>query len=211
MGPTLRTPGLATSAAARWTVAVAGSLALHATAALVLAGIPLGSPTGEGPLSSQPLNARILAASPEPIVATPPPASVAAAPKQPAPAHSPGADAPQPFGLREPVYYAPAELDVRPRLTTRVDPAYPRVAPPDGGYLVLRLLIGEDGRVERTIVVLADPEGYFEEAATEAFAGAVFAPGRRGGVAVKSQIWVELKFRPLVPPEPAPPGTEATR
>jgi outer membrane biosynthesis protein TonB len=113
---------------------------------------------------------------------------------------------------QSPVYYLASELDVRPKLTTRVDPVYPRIAPPDGGYVLLRLLIGEDGWVDRTIVVLADPEGYFEEAAADAFGHARFSPGRRGGTAVKSQLWIELKFHPLAPPgAPAASVGEAAR
>ena len=211
MIPTFGAPDAPTSAAARWTAAVAASLALHGAAALVLAGAPLGSPTGQGSLASPPLQARIVA-----LPAPPPAASAAAALDRAATTPDtrastrPSPDAPQPLGLRErPVYYLPSQLDVRPRLTTRVDPAYPRLAPPDGGYVLLRLLIGEDGWVERTLVILADPEGFFEEAATDAFASARFAPGRRGGIAVRSQLWVELKFHPLPPPGAASPDHAA--
>jgi protein TonB len=212
---TLRPLDAATASAVRLGVAVAASLALHATAAFVLAGMPFGSPTGKGTLVSHPLHARIVAPSPEPerITAVMPRQSNAPpTPKRPAPVRERAAapvEAAQPLGLREsPVYYPAAQLDVRPRLTTRVDPVYPRIAPPDGGYVVLRLLIGEDGWVERTLVVLADPEGYFEDAAADAFAGARFAPGRRGGIAVKSQLWVELKFHPLGTPDPPLPEPE---
>lgn len=216
MHPPLGPLDAATSSTVRLGAAVAASLALHATAAFVLAGAPLGSPTGEGTLASHPLHARIVASSAEPervTAAMPPQSSAAPTPKQPVPAREPTASPPpeaaQPLGLREsPVYYPPSQLDVRPRLTTRVDPVYPRRAPPDGGYVVLRLLIGEDGWVERTLVIVADPEGYFEDAAADAFASARFAPGRRGGIAVKSQIWVELKFHPLATPDPAAPDLD---
>jgi len=207
MVPTFGALDAPTSAVARWTAAIAASLALHAAAAFVLTGAPLGSPTGQGSLSSHPLQARIV-----PLSAPSPAASAAAAPDRAAitpetrPLPRPSPDARQPPGLREsPVYYLPSQLDVRPRLTTRVEPAYPRLAPPDGGYVLLRLLIGEDGWVERTLVILADPEGFFEEAAADAFASARFAPGRRGGIAVRSQLWIELKFHPLAPPGPASP------
>jgi outer membrane biosynthesis protein TonB len=197
------------AAAVRWTAAVAASLALHAAAAFVLTGALPGSPAGAGSSSSShPLQALIVAppaaksASEPPAVAVPERVAAAAAAS---PAHR-AADVPRPLGVRQrPVYYLPSELDVRPRLTTRVDPVYPRLAPPDGGYVLLRLLIGEDGWVERALVVVADPEGYFEEAAADAFGSARFSPGKRGGIAVKSQLWIELKFHPL-----APPGTAAT-
>jgi TonB family protein len=202
----------ASAPAVRLAAAVAASLALHAAAVLTVVGAPPGSPTGEGgSIAARPLQARIVApptpASPSPGGASPrpPPRTAVAAVEQPAPARSanrptPAPDAPQPLGLREtPIYYLPAELDARPRLRSRIDPTYPQVAPPDGGYVLLRLLISEEGRVERALVVVADPEGYFEKAAAEAFAGARFSPGRLGGVAVKSQTWIEMKFHPLVP------------
>jgi protein TonB len=210
MVPTFGAPGGASSAV-RWTGAVTASLALHAAVGFGLTVAPPGSPIGSGSLASHPLQARIVSppAAPPPLAVQ---SNAATATKKPAPpdrASSTAAptDPAPPLGLGgSPIYYPPSELDVRPRLTTRVDPVYPRVAPPDGGYLVLRLLIDEQGFVERTIIVLADPEGYFEEATTEAFAAARFAPGRRGGVAVKSQLWIEMKFRPV-----APPGTASAR
>lgn len=200
MVPTFGALAAPSSSVPRWTAAVAASVVLHAAAGFVLTGAPLGSPTGQGSLASHPLQARIVAPAPD-LAAS----AVAALDRAPAapeirPFPRPGADAPQPLGLRaSPVYYLPSQLDVRPRLTTRVDPPYPRLAPPDGGYVVLRVLIGEDGAVERALVVVADPEGFFEEAAADAFAAARFSPGRRGGIAVKSQLWIELKFHPVTP------------
>jgi protein TonB len=117
----------------------------------------------------------------------------------------------QALGLgAETIHYLPSDLDVRPRLRTPIDPPYPRVAPPDGGYLVLQLLISETGAVEKVNVAAADPEGFFEQTAIEAFAAARFAPGMRNGVAVKSQTWIELKFHPLVPPGAAADGADPT-
>ena len=209
---TLYPPVLATSPVLRLSAAVAASLALHAVVVLAPSGAPPGSPLGRSGAGS-PLAARIVA-----IPAQPPPAERAspAPPKRPAidpeqaasarqatpPSVPPQApDAPA-LGLPgAPVYYLQSELDVRAQMQGHVDPPYPAIAPPDGGYVVLRLLISEEGRVERALVVVAEPEGYFEQAATEAFAAARFFPGRRGGAAVKSQTFIELKFHPLVPTE----------
>ena len=113
-------------------------------------------------------------------------------------------EVPQPFGVREsPVYYLPSQLDSRPGLLTRVDPAYPQVAPPDGGYVLLRLLISDQGQVERVLVVAAEPQGVFDAAAVEAFSSARFSPGMRAGIAVKSQVLLEMKFHPLSPTDAA--------
>ncbi|MGH7645267.1 MAG: energy transducer TonB [Gemmatimonadales bacterium] len=223
MLPTLASLDAASSPAVRLTAAVAASLALHAAAALALAEAPLGSPTGPGSIASRPLQARIVtppapqspsAEGSSPVV--PPQTSIAAADKA-APAReasrppAPPPEVSQPRGLREsPVYYLPSQLDARPRLRSRVDPAYPQVAPPDGGYVLLRLLISEEGRVERVLVVVADPEGFFEKPAADAFARARFSPGKLGGIAVKSQTWIEMKFHPLVPSGSASAGADQT-
>jgi protein TonB len=211
-------------AAIRLTAALSASLSLHAAVALALMAAPPGSATGQGSRSSHPLQARIVGpAAPESApVHRPSPAlhearapgsveeTASGRPAGPPPTRS--EERAQPFGLRaDAIHYLPSELDVRPRLRSRVDPTPPPVAPPDGGYVVLQLLISETGEVERVVVAVADPEGFFEQAATDAFAGARFSPGRRGGIAVKSQTWIELKFHPLVSHPlvshpPAPPG-----
>jgi protein TonB len=214
---TLYPPVLATSPVLRLSAAVAASLALHAVVVLAPSGSPPGSPLGRSGAGS-PLAARIVAVPAQPRPAEPPPVERAspAPPKRPAidpeqaasarqatpPSVPPQApDAPA-LGLPgAPVYYLQSELDVRAQMQGHVDPPYPAIAPPDGGYVVLRLLISEEGRVERALVVVAEPEGYFEQAAAEAFAAARFFPGRRDGVAVKSQTFIELKFHPLVPTE----------
>ena len=46
-------------------------------------------------------------------------------------------------------------------------------------------------------VVRASPVGFFEESALEAFGKALFSPGKMLGVAVKSQITVEVEFMPI--------------
>ena len=208
---TLHPPVLATAPALRLSAALAASLALHAVVVLAPSGPPTGSPLGRSG-GGTPLAARIVAvpaqppserASPAPTTPARPavePEQVAAArqatpPNVPQPAIDPPA-----LGLPgAPVYYLQSELDVRARMQGHIDPPYPATAPPDGGYVVLRLLSSEEGQVERVLVVVAEPAGYFEQAAADAFAAARFFPGRRGDVAVKSQTFIELKFHPLVP------------
>jgi bla regulator protein blaR1 len=100
-----------------------------------------------------------------------------------------------------PGYYPPSQLDKRPYLLTRVDPAYPRIAPPNGGLVVMRLLISEEGKVERMIVVKSEPAGTFDAATMAAFRDARYSPGIKGGAKVKSQIMIEMKFNPILPPK----------
>lgn len=197
--------------ATRLIVALAASVGVHAAAALALAVAPPGSPFSQGSPSLRPLQARLVG-PPAPGQADRPLPAEQAADVAPAveksarmraagPSPAAATEAAQPFGLREQVvHYLPSELDVRPRLRSQIDPPYPQVAPADGGYVVLQLLISETGAVERVSVAVADPEGFFEKTAIDAFAGARFSPGRRGGIAVKSQTWIELKFHPLAPP-----------
>jgi len=194
----------------RCAVALAASVALHAGAAVVLAHAPLGSPSGTGALAFlPPLEARLVGAQPprpeQPAPRSAPVAAEVAAARPPAPeTGSQGTQPTPPRGVLEgPVYYLPSQLDSRPALLTRVDPAYPRVAPPDGGYVLLRLLISERGEIERALVAAAEPAGFFEAAAIDAFRAARFSPGMRSGVAVKSQVLLELNFHPLAPNDTA--------
>ena len=43
-------------------------------------------------------------------------------------------------------------------------------------------------------MVEADPPGYFEDAAIEAFRTVLFKPGQRNGQAVKSRLVVQVAF-----------------
>lgn len=209
------TPGLAASPALRLAAALAASAALHAGAAYVAATLPPGVPSGAGAqLAAPPVTLRILGAD---TPSADPPVTAASALNAPSAAPEPAAvasaapPAGAPFGVREaPRYYPPSQLHERPYLLTRVEPTYPQGAPPDGGAAVLRVLIGEDGKVERVVVVSSDPVDKFGEAAAAAFSGAQFSPGELNGVAVKSQLLIEMKFSALLPPGTAPAAAKAT-
>lgn len=104
--------------------------------------------------------------------------------------------------LPEPRHYRPSELDVRPQIMTRVNPAYPEAAARRflGGKVVLRLEIDEHGKVERARTVRAQPAGYFEASAEEAFLAARFTPGMKDGRAVRVQVMLEVSFDSAPPP-----------
>ena len=93
-------------------------------------------------------------------------------------------------------YLAARQLDVLPRPLAPPQPRYPESAPLVPGVVVLLLLIDELGMVTDARVLSAEPPGYFEEAALEAFRGALFHPGQREGRAVKSRLPVEVSFDP---------------
>ena len=88
-------------------------------------------------------------------------------------------------------------LSVGPRPLEDIEPKYPDAAELRTGKVALRLLIGDTGHVDDVAVVRANPPGVFDASAMEAFAKARFSPGLAGGIAVKSQITVEVEFVPL--------------
>ena len=61
--------------------------------------------------------------------------------------------------------------------------------------MVLRLFINEIGGVDRAEILSSTPPGLFDASALDAFAAARYVPGYVAGVAVKSQMTVEVKYR----------------
>ena len=93
-------------------------------------------------------------------------------------------------------YYPASELDVYPMPAARVVFGYPQKAADDrvSGEVLLMLLIDEAGNVDGVTVVAAEPSGYFEDAARQAFNGLRFSPARKGERAVKSRVFVNVDF-----------------
>jgi protein TonB len=122
-------------------------------------------------------------------------ASAQAAPAEPAglaaAGTTAGADA------QAPVYLATGLLAPPPRPLQDIEPPYPEIAGQREGTVVLRLRINEGGTVDEVSVVRSFPEGLFDEAASAAFGAARFSPGYSMGVAVKSELLVEVHFQPL--------------
>ena len=96
-----------------------------------------------------------------------------------------------------PAYLFGSRLDPGPQPLHDIEPVFPAEAGQQEGTVVLRLLIGESGSVDDVAVVRSEPKGVFESAALAAFGAARFAPGRVLGVAVKSQITIEVSFTPV--------------
>jgi protein TonB len=97
-------------------------------------------------------------------------------------------------GLPVPRYFAVEELDRRPLIQSHVEPHFPALALAPVGRIVLRLYVGDDGRVEQIAVESSDPTGAFEAAARQAFGAARFLPGLKDGVAVRSLVRIEVLF-----------------
>jgi TonB family protein len=104
------------------------------------------------------------------------------------------------IGSADPVYYKRSQLEARPYIVTKVDPQYPWGGPPDGGKARIRLFINERGFVDRVAIVESTASPKFGEAAADAFRKAQFEPGKLKGVAVKSQVLIEVDFPSLLPP-----------
>lgn len=127
----------------------------------------------------------------------------APSPRPPAPAVPPSqptelALAPAaPLSAPSLTYLSSGGLDPPPRPLTDIDPAVPAEAGPRGGVVVLRLYINERGGVDKAEVLNSEPLGLFDASALEAFGNARFSPGYFAGVAVKSQVTFEVKFRGL--------------
>lgn len=178
-------------------LALSASLLLHGAALTLADRLPYG---GQRPAqewaqwSPGALHARLLDPAAEPAANIAPVAAVpgnnakrtGAGPRSATPA-TPGV-------IAAPRYVPAEELDERPQIRSHVEPAFPLDANASSGRVVLRLLIGESGAVDKTEVVQADPPGPFATAAVEAFAPARFSPGRKDGVAVRSALTVELRF-----------------
>ena len=104
----------------------------------------------------------------------------------------------RPAGLPSaPSYMAAGKLDPGPRPLHDIEPVYPDDRNLRQGLVVLRLLINESGEVDDAAVVRAIPQGVFEASAIAAFSVARFSPGKLLGVAVKSQITIEVEFMPI--------------
>jgi len=121
-------------------------------------------------------------------------ALAASGPSKPAPAP---VVTPAPPAAADPRHYPANELDVRPGIKVRVNPAYPERAARANvsGKTVLRLYIDADGMVERVEVERATPPGYgFEDSAATAFRGARFSPAMKNGKRVRALMRIEVSF-----------------
>lgn len=178
---------------ARLVAALAASAGLHAALGLALDALPWdgrGAVTRESPAAKLEVELHRMAQ------ATPTPAA-ASAPKTASPAQA------QPAARPASQYFLARELDVRPAPRERIDPVYPNDAflRNVAGRVLVRLFLDETGTVEKTLILQAEPPGYFEEAVEKAFKGARFTPAMKYGRPVKAQVVLEVRYdSPLPPP-----------
>ncbi len=101
-----------------------------------------------------------------------------------------------------PDYYPASKLSPPPKLLDAPEPVFPDAADAAGvqvGSVVLRLRINEQGLVDEALVTRSTPPGVFDQAAIDAFGKAKFSPGRLLGLAVKSQVSIEVQFAKVTP------------
>ena len=91
---------------------------------------------------------------------------------------------------------APTEHDRPARAQRTASPAYPPSAQRDGieGYVIVRLSVNAQGRVEHVIVVDSEPIGVFEGSARDAARQFEFLPARVNGVFVPTAIEKKIVF-----------------
>jgi periplasmic protein TonB len=191
-------PSLVTATAAATATPLAAEPAVPAAAAPSESLAVLTSPsTVIDARSSAPLvQATTAAASKSATADIPTVAAASLVPAPPSKAEAPTGTASEPLPAA-PQYRAAGSLDPGPKPLSDINPDYPARAGQQQGVVVLRLLINEHGVVDNVAVVRAMPAGYFEASALEAFGKALFSPGRLLGVAVKSQITIEVEFMPI--------------
>jgi len=86
-------------------------------------------------------------------------------------------------------------VDVKPRVVSRAPVTYPKSALRKHikGYVIVNLLIGEDGSVEIAKVLESNPVGVFDQAALNGVRNWRFSPAQYKGKPVK--IWAKQKIR----------------
>ena len=105
--------------------------------------------------------------------------------------------------LSGPRYLQLKEVDQRPAPITHINPVYPPEAGYVEGRVVVRLLINENGGIDRIEIVSADPPGFFERPTLDAFGNARYQPALKSNVRVKSQMTFEVRYvREDAPPSP---------
>ncbi len=99
-------------------------------------------------------------------------------------------------GVLPPRYYPASQLDRAPVPLQEIAPEYPGETKIPKGLVALRVRINERGDVDDVTLLRAEPEGVFERSALAAFSAARFSPGVLDGVAVRSEIEVEVEYLP---------------
>lgn len=179
---------------ARLPTAFVVSLAIHAGLAVALAAAASGWQPGGGLPATKPDGLLATLRTAHPAQPAPKPAPVQLEKRAPSRPASAGATLPKPH------YYRASELSERPLPLQVIEPKLPLDTVALTGRLKLRVYINEHGSVDAVDVIEADPADEFEKPVVQAFTEARFRPGYKDGVAVRSQIALEVRFGEPLPP-----------
>jgi TonB family protein len=94
-------------------------------------------------------------------------------------------------------YYSAAQVDSRAVPLSAIQPANPDITGKERGIVVLRLYINSRGTVDNVVIVRAEPYHTFGPSLLLPFRQARFVPARKGGVAVNSEMLIELRYGPV--------------
>jgi protein TonB len=92
--------------------------------------------------------------------------------------------------------YDASEVDSPPKLVRQMPVKYPKEAKKDGitGKVIVRCLIGVDGKAGKLEVVQSEPAGVFDESALSTLKHWQFRPGIKSGELVATWVKVPFKF-----------------
>jgi len=93
-------------------------------------------------------------------------------------------------------YYRAAEVDSRAVPLSPIQPVNPDITGTEQGIVVLRLYINSTGRVDNVVIVRAEPYHTFGPSLLLPFRQARFVPARKGGMAVNSEMLIEVRYGP---------------
>lgn len=101
---------------------------------------------------------------------------------------------PEPERIPEPDEFI--VLEAQPTIKTQTDPVYPDILRRAGieGRLIVRVLVGKDGRAEDVQIVRSDNEG-FNQATLEAVRRWTFTPAIQAGQPVRVWMTIPVRFR----------------
>lgn len=109
-----------------------------------------------------------------------------------------------------PYYYSPTELSKKPQAATDIQfPPLLALGETASGKVVLELLINEAGGLDSVRVESASLPEPVQKIAAETFRQAIFNPGMKDGLPVKSRLWVEVTIEDVAPDNPNQQGTLA--
>ena len=92
--------------------------------------------------------------------------------------------------------YDAADVDSPPKIVRQMPVKYPAQAKKDGitGTVIVRCLIGVDGKADKLEVVESEPAGIFDDSALSTLKYWQFRPGIKSGELVATWVKVPFKF-----------------